>query len=126
MTEKKKSGAAVHIIGAVLCVVFGFFLVCNIIIIVKGTLHPETPPTVLGVAPMVVLSTASPFKFPRSVLEALGHTAPQNDFEAMRELEAVTHHDAPASLAALRQKAERFSTVIDPARIAQVALSYES
>ncbi len=76
--------------------------------------------------PMVVLSTASPFKFPRSVLEALGHTAPQNDFEAMQELEAVTHHDAPASLAALRQKAERFSTVIDPAQIAQVALSYES
>ena len=33
--------------------------------------------------PMVVLSTASPFKFPRSVLEALGHTAPENDFEAM-------------------------------------------
>ena len=56
MTEKKKSGAALHILGAVLCVVFGFFLVCNIIIIVKGTLHPETPPTVLGVAPMVVLS----------------------------------------------------------------------
>ena len=27
--------------------------------------------------PMVVLSTASPFKFPRSVLEALGHTAPR-------------------------------------------------
>ena len=27
--------------------------------------------------PMVVLSTASPFKFPRSVLEALGHTAPE-------------------------------------------------
>ena len=56
MTEKKKSGAAMQILGAVLCVVFGFFLVCNIIIIVKGTLHPETPPTVLGVAPMVVLS----------------------------------------------------------------------
>lgn len=56
MTEEKKSGAAVQILGAVLCVVFGFFLVCNIIIIVKGTLHPETPPTVLGVAPMVVLS----------------------------------------------------------------------
>ncbi len=67
-----------------------------------------------------------PSSSPRSVLEALGHTAPQNDFEAMQELEAVTHHDAPASLAALRQKAERFSTVIDPARIAQVALSYES
>ena len=49
--------------------------------------------------------------WPGSVLEALGHTAPQNDFEAMQELEAVTHHDAPASLAALRQKAERSSTL---------------
>lgn len=75
--------------------------------------------------PMVVLSTASPYKFPRSVLEALGHTAPQNDFEAMQELEAATGRTAPASLAALRQKVERFNTVIDPEQIAQVALSYQ-
>lgn len=76
--------------------------------------------------PMVVLSTASPFKFPRSVLEALGHTAPKNDFEAMRALEEATGRTAPASLAALRQKAERFSTVIDPAGIAEVALGYQA
>ena len=75
--------------------------------------------------PMVVLSTASPFKFPRSVLEALGRTAPENDFEAMQQLEAATAHTAPASLAALRQKAERFDTVIDPAQIAEVALGYQ-
>ena len=75
---------------------------------------------------MVVLSTASPFKFPRSVLEALGHTAPENDFEAMRALEEATGRTAPASLAALRQKAERFSTVIDPAGIAEVALGYQA
>ena len=75
--------------------------------------------------PMVVLSTASPYKFPRSVLEALGHTAPQNDFEAMQELEEATGRTAPASLAALRQKAERFNAVIDPEQIAQVALSYQ-
>ena len=73
--------------------------------------------------PMVVLSTASPFKFPRSVLEALGHTAPENDFEAMQALEEATGRTAPASLAVLRQKAERFSTVIDPAQIAEVALA---
>ena len=58
--QDKKLGILMNLaalaIMAVLCVVFGFFLVCNIIIIVKGTLHPETPPTVLGVAPMVVLS----------------------------------------------------------------------
>ena len=75
--------------------------------------------------PMVVLSTASPFKFPRSVLEALGRTAPENDFEAMQQLEAATEHTAPASLAALRQKPERFNTVIDPAQIAEVALGYQ-
>ena len=76
--------------------------------------------------PMVVLSTASPFKFPRSVLEALGQTAPANDFEAMRQLEEITGRTAPASLSALRRKAERFNTVIDPEQIAQVALSYQA
>ena len=79
-----------------------------------------------GDAPMVVLSTASPFKFPRSVLEALGRTAPENDFEAMQQLEAATGHAAPASLAALRSKPERFDTVIDPAQIAEVALGYQA
>ena len=76
--------------------------------------------------PMVVLSTASPFKFPRSVLEALGQTAPANDFEAMQRLEEITGRTAPASLSALRRKAERFNTVIDPEQIAQVALSYQA
>ena len=75
--------------------------------------------------PMVVLSTASPFKFPRSVLAALGQAAPENDFEAMQQLEAATAHAAPASLAALRQKPERFDTVIEPAQIAEVALGYQ-
>ena len=76
--------------------------------------------------PMVVLSTASPFKFPRSVLSALGKTAPENDFEAMQQLEAAIGHAAPASLAALRSKPERFDTVIAPAQIAEVALGYQA
>ena len=75
---------------------------------------------------MVVLSTASPFKFPRSVLSALGKAAPENDFEAMQQLEAATGHVAPASLAALRSKPERFDTVIAPAQIAEVALGYQA
>ena len=52
-------------------------------------------------------------------------TAPENDFEAMQQLEAATAHTAPASLAALRQKPERFSTVIESAQIAEVALGYQ-
>ena len=66
---------------------------------------------------------------PRLLVEAkknLGRTAPENDFEAMQQLEAATGHAAPASLAVLRQKAERFDTVIDPAQIAEVALGYQA
>ena len=47
-------------------------------------------------------------------------------FEAMQALEEATGRTAPASLAVLRQKAERFSTVIDPAQIAEVALGCQA
>ena len=73
-------------------------------------------------APMVVLSTASPFKFPRSVLQALGAEAPENDFTAMRALEALTGCAAPESLSCLQNKPERFRQVIAPEQIASVAL----
>lgn len=44
------------VIGTILCVVLGLLLICNLTIIIKGTLNPEKPPSVLGVTPMVVLS----------------------------------------------------------------------
>ncbi|MBQ8648259.1 MAG: threonine synthase [Oscillospiraceae bacterium] len=72
-------------------------------------------------APMVVLSTASPFKFPRDVLAALGSQAPAGDFEAMEGLEQLTGVQAPVSLAGLRGKAERFTAVIEKDGIADVA-----
>lgn len=53
---KPHSNRALTVIGLVLCVVFGFMLICNLTIIIKGTLYPEKPPAVLGVTPMVVLS----------------------------------------------------------------------
>lgn len=66
MRKEKKSGKfiskatpvekALYAVGLVLCLVFGFLLLCNITIIVKGALAPEEPPSVLGVTPMVVLS----------------------------------------------------------------------
>lgn len=42
--------------GVALCVILGFFLVCNLTIIIRGALFPDRPPSVLGVTPMVVLS----------------------------------------------------------------------
>lgn len=58
-TKKKTTSAGqkiLSIIGLVLCVVFGLMLICNITIIVKGTIYPDRPPSVLSVTPLVVLS----------------------------------------------------------------------
>ena len=73
-------------------------------------------------APMVVLSTASPFKFPRDVLAALGEEAPASDFAAMAALTAKTGAQAPASLRELDTLEVRFKTVLQPAEIRAAAL----
>lgn len=53
---KKRIATIQTVVGAVLCCVFGFLLFCNLVILVKGTIHPEKPPAVFGITPMVVLS----------------------------------------------------------------------
>lgn len=73
-------------------------------------------------APMVVLSTASPFKFPRDVLAALGEEVPGSDFAAMAALTARTGCQAPDSLRVLDSLPVRFDTVIEPAAIRDAAL----
>ena len=73
-------------------------------------------------APMVVLSTASPFKFPRDALTALGVEAPASDFAAMAALTAGTGAEAPASLRELDKLEVRFKTVLQPADIRTAAL----
>ena len=78
--------------------------------------------TVRSAAPMVVLSTASPYKFPRDVLAALGETAPESDFAAMAALKAQPGCPVPASLSVLNTLPVRFNTVIEPAAIRDAAL----
>ena len=51
-----KAKTTFSLLGLVLCVIFGFTLLCNLVIIVKGSLYPEKPPSVFGTTPMVVLS----------------------------------------------------------------------
>ena len=75
----------------------------------------EKLPAAAGSAARVLLSTASPYKFPRAVLEALGEDVPADDFACMRKLEEVTGTTAPAQLAALESAHERFSDVVDVA-----------
>ena len=58
--DKETNGKMIHKVisatGMILCFVLAFFLVCNLVIITKGTIHPEWPPSILGKTPMVVLS----------------------------------------------------------------------
>lgn len=59
MAEKKESKMlrrTFFMTGLVLCIVFGAVLICNLIIIVKGTINPDRPPSVAGITPMVVMS----------------------------------------------------------------------
>ncbi len=66
-----------------------------------------------GAKARVLLSTASPYKFPRACCDALGLDVPKDDFEAMRVLEQATNTVAPAQLAELESKPVRFEDVCD-------------
>jgi threonine synthase len=63
-------------------------------------------------APAVVLSTASPFKFPAAVLFALEGAAPDNEFEAIARLEKTTGILAPMALTSLKDIPERHTDVV--------------
>lgn len=66
-----------------------------------------------GSAPVVVLSTASPYKFPVAVLDAIGEDASSDEFKVMDRLHDVTNVPVPKQLASLRSRAVRHTDVID-------------
>ena len=61
--------------------------------------------------PRVLLSTASPYKFPRVVNESLGLDASGTDFECMDVLAKATGTTAPAALRGLETADVRFDNV---------------
>lgn len=71
--------------------------------------------------PMVVLSTASPFKFPCDVMRALHKPVSEDEFETMKQLAEATGVPIPHSLAELADLPERFHQVIRPEEIATIA-----
>ena len=73
--------------------------------------------------PMVVLSTASPYKFPAAVLEAIGGDLTGDEFDQMERLEAVTRVPAPKNLSTLKGKQERHTGVIDKDKMLEYVLS---
>ncbi len=68
--------------------------------------HPEH-------APVIILSTASPYKFPAAVLEGLGHSAKGDEFDVMEQVRNETGVPIPMNLSGLRERAVRHRDVID-------------
>ena len=66
------------------------------------------------VAPCAVLSTASPYKFPASVLCALGEEVPADAQAQIDRMEALSGTRIPAALSGVLNRAVRFADVIAP------------
>lgn len=73
--------------------------------------------------PMVVLSTASPYKFPAAVLSAIGGDTDGDEFTQMERLSALTGVPVPKNLSSLRGKPEKHSTVIEKDQMLHYVLS---
>ncbi len=74
--------------------------------------------------PVVIASTASPYKFANSVLEALGETAPENEFDAAEKLSNSTNTSVPTPIAALKNATIRFNNVCEKQDMNKVVLNH--
>ncbi len=72
--------------------------------------------------PVVVLSTASPYKFPAAVLSALGEPVSEDEFAVMRRLNEITGVAVPPALAGLQEKPVLHTDVIDRDEMLQYVL----
>ena len=72
---------------------------------------------------MVVLSTASAYKFPTAVLEALGQECAADEFDQMEQLSRYTGTVIPKNLACLRQKKTLHNSVIEKEQMLDFVLS---
>ena len=63
--------------------------------------------------PMVVLSTASPYKFPEAVLKAIGGDLSGSEFDQMKRLETLSCVPIPKNLSSLEGKPEKHTGVIN-------------
>lgn len=77
-----------------------------------------------GEEPVVVLSTASPFKFPHAVLSALGETPAEDEFDCLDQLAALSALPIPKNLAGLKDAAVLHTDVIEKDDLINYALDY--
>jgi len=76
-----------------------------------------------GKRPMVILSTASAYKFPEAVLQAIGSEPAEDEFDTMERLAEKSGAPIPANLAGLREREVLHKDVIGKDEILQYVLS---
>ena len=74
--------------------------------------------------PIVTASTASPYKFAPSVLSSVSPDVPEDEFEAIEKLSALSKTEVPAPLASLREKAVRFDRTVEKEEMTQEVLRF--
>lgn len=74
--------------------------------------------------PVVIASTASPYKFAASVLSALGETASGDEFETVEQLSKLTSTNPPAPIKSLRGKQVRFNNICESETMDKAVLDY--
>ncbi len=74
--------------------------------------------------PVVIVSTASPFKFAQDVHQALGNLRVKDAFKAVSLLEFETAMEAPSALKELKNKEIVHRTVIAKDKVAQAVLNF--
>jgi len=72
----------------------------------------------------VIVSTASPYKFCKTVLESIDRPVPQDDFDAARALSEFTLTDIPESIRRLEKAAIRFTDAIEPGEMPARILAF--
>ncbi len=74
--------------------------------------------------PMVVVSTASPYKFPQAVYYALTGNDVKDSFKGIKRINLITAMKVPEALKAVRYKPLRFKTVVSSDKIFDEVLKF--
>ncbi len=75
---------------------------------------------------MVVVSTASPYKFPQDVLYALTGNDVKDSYKGVKRIHLLTAMKVPEALKEIRYKPLRFKTVVPPDKIYEEVLNFIS
>ena len=100
--------------------------------------YPLDPHTAVGVTaffkymnevyddttPTVVVSTANPYKFPQSVLEASCHIEEEDPVRAIKRLSRLTSTEVPKAIAELNDKPILHNKVVEKSEIPETVLSF--